>query len=95
MPVERRKIERGLLKKGFVKGKSPHHRYFHHEVDGKRTGIYTYTSHGIREYGAELLRSVRRQLKLDTGPQLLDFIECPMSAAAYNAHLREKGIKLD
>lgn len=94
MQLDRRRIESALPSKGFAEDRAGHHRYFHHEHGGKRTGIYTYTSHGsaYKTYGDALLRSMRNQLRLDTTAQLADLVNCPMSQDGYNEHLRGKGL---
>ena len=91
MQVEKRKIESNLSKKGFVKDET-HHIYFYHEYNGKRTGIYTYTSHGSRSkvYGNRLLNMMKKQLKLDNLYQIVDLFKCPMSEEEYNQILKEK-----
>ncbi len=92
MQLSRRTIESTLPQKGFAEDRASHHRYFHHEYDGKRTGIYTYTSHGsaYKTYGDSLLRCMRQQLHLDSIAQLADLVNCPMSREGYNAHLNDK-----
>jgi hypothetical protein len=45
LQIDRSEIEASLAAKGFIKEDS-HHRYFYHEVEGKRSGVFTYTSHG-------------------------------------------------
>lgn len=96
MQVARKSIESSLPKKGFVQ-EVAHHRYFYHEYAGKRTGAYTYTSHGsdYKSYGAELLKQMKTQLRLDSVQQVVALCNCPMSGDAYNAHLRAKGLVLD
>jgi len=93
MPIKKRIVEKSLCKKGFVKDDSPHHRYFHHEVDGKRTGLYTYTSHGSShdEYDDGLVKFIKKQLKLNTIKQTKDLLKCPMSGDEYNQILRDNG----
>jgi len=94
MQLDRVAIESALPRKGFAEDRTRHHRYFHHEYGAKRTGIYTYTSHGsaYKTYGDPLLRSMRQQLRLDTVAQLADLVNCPMSENGYNAHLKGKGL---
>lgn len=93
MQLKRRTIERGLAKKGFVR-KDTHHRYFHLILNGKDTGVYTYTSHGTRHqtYPEGLLRRMKDQLKLDSLRQLEDLINCPMTAEQYAELLAQKGL---
>ena len=93
MQVDKRKIESSLSKKGFIKDET-HHTYFYHEYNGKKTGIYTYTSHGSKSKvcGNPLLSMMKKQLKLDTINQVVDLFECPMSEEEYNQILEEKNI---
>jgi len=93
MQVERRLIESGLRTKGFVE-ESNHHRYFYHEYKGKRTGVYTYTSHGsnYKTYGMPLLKLIKKQLKLDNIRDTVDLFKCPISEDDYNDILKKKGL---
>ncbi len=93
MQIEKRVIEANLPSKGFAK-EDTHHRYFHHEYQGKRTGIYTYTSHGSKSktYGDALLKMMKKQLKLDAISQAIDLFNCPMTGDGYNQILKEKGL---
>ena len=93
MQIDRKEIESSLVAKGFVKEDS-HHRYFYHEVKGKRTGISTHTSHGsdYKTYGDNLLRLIKKQLRLDTLRQVADLFKCPMTGVDYNGILKEKGL---
>ena len=90
--IKRRQIEKSLVKKGFVKEET-HHTYFHHEYQGKRTGAYTYTSHGsnFQEYGITLLKRMSGPLYLESISQVEDLFNCPMDGDAYNAYLIEHG----
>ncbi len=90
MQVDRKTIESSLSRKGFVKEET-HHRYFHHECDGIRTGGYTYTSHGskYKTYDRRLLGMMKKQLKLDTTQQVYDLVTCPMTQEQYNKMLKE------
>lgn len=91
MQVERKVIESNLPRKGFVK-ENTHHRYFYHEYSGKRTGAYTYTSHGskYKDYGVNLLKVMRKHLYLDTIKQVIDLFKCPITKDQYNEILRKK-----
>ena len=91
MQIDRGEIESSLVIKGFVREDS-HHRYFYHEVKGMRTGISTHTSHGshFKTYGDNLLKQMKRQLRLDTLNQACDLFKCPMTGEGYNNILKEK-----
>jgi len=92
MQVDRRVIESNLPSKGFVR-EDDDHRYFYHEYEGKRTGVYTYTSHGskYKAYGVGLLGMMKTQLRLDSIRQVVDLFECPISGEDYNLILQDKG----
>src|SRR6266705_1447659 len=93
MQISRDEIERSLPQKGFVREDSSH-RYFYHEFEGKRTGAYTYTSHGseFRIYGAPLIGRIKPELRLDSNRQVVDLCQCPMSAEDYNEILKAKSL---
>lgn len=86
-------IESSLLRKGFSLDFKKH-RYFHHEYNGKKTGVFTYVSHGKKEYSGNLLGSVKKQLKLQSLGQLTNLIDCPMSADDYIQYLKEINVIL-
>lgn len=97
MPLSRDKIEKSLKKKGFVPDSTKeHHRYYHHQVNGKRSGAYAYayvsrgTSHKV--YGDNLLAQMYKTLKLKDRKQLVRLVECPMTGEEYIELLTEKGI---
>lgn len=95
MILERTKIETGLLNKGFVKDNSDH-RIFRLIVDGRITGIKTWTSHGskYKDYGNDLLDLMKKELRLDTKSQLVRLIDCPLNYQDYISYLRAKGLRL-
>lgn len=94
MQIDRRQIESALKQKGFVSEDKKHHRYFYHEVGGKRTGSYTYVSRGskFKAYPKTLLKQMRKQLFLDTTSQVVDLFNCPIDGDDYNRILKEKGL---
>jgi hypothetical protein len=85
MQIERRDIESNLPSKGFVREDS-NHRYFYHEYRGKRTGAYTYTSHGsgYKTYGISLIKMMKTQLRLNNNKQVFNLCTCPISEEDYN-----------
>lgn len=92
MQLEKREIERSLLKKGFAKVES-HHTYFHHKYLGIETGAFTYTSHGkAMTYGVNLISRMRQQLQLRTNQQVVDLVKCPLDSDGYNRVLIDKGV---
>lgn len=94
MQLDRRRIESALSSKGFIEDRAGDHRFFHHEYEGRRTGISTRISHGsgYKTYGDTLLSAMRKQLELDSVAQLADLVNCPMTRDRYNEHLRGKGL---
>ncbi|MHC4394670.1 MAG: hypothetical protein ACYS1A_03360 [Planctomycetota bacterium] len=94
MTVNRSKAIKGLRQKGFHKGSSTHHLYFHHKFKGKETGPYAYVSHSKqkKDISGNLLLSMRKTLRLDSISQVVALLECPMDGDTYNSIIREKGV---
>lgn len=94
MPIKRAQIERALKSKGFVQDDSSHHRYFHHEVKGRRTGAYAYTSRGTSysDYSDSLIGRMKHTLKLDSTKEAIALLDCTMTADGYNSILQKKGL---
>lgn len=91
MTISRRRAERSLKQKGFVQDNTDH-RMFYLYVEGRKTSIFTYTSHGGKEIDDSLLNLMRRELRLQTNRQARDLLLCPMTGEAYVRWLREHGI---
>ena len=85
-----RDIERALLRKGFRARDSHHRQFMLHDGDAPLP-VFTYLSHGRKEYGDNLLSHVARQLHLSK-LELLEFIDCRMSGEDYLAILKGKGV---
>ena len=93
MPTHKtRKIVSSLAKKGFnpKKGRSKHIKYTLY-VNGKKTSIFTWISHGLDEYNDRLLNAMRKELHLETSKELEDLVECPMSEEALISLLAKRG----
>jgi len=88
-PRTAKRIISSLLKKGFVE-KDTHHIIFRLYVDGEKTDVCTYLSHGAQECGDSLLGKMAKQLRL-TRTQFDAFIDCTLSMEAYIEILRELG----
>ncbi len=71
-----RVIESALSKKGFRK-KESHHKKYTLYVNGKMTSIYTFVSHGTKDYGDNLLNKMKNQLYISR-EELNDLIDCPL-----------------
>jgi hypothetical protein len=93
VPIDRKQIETSLQKKGFVQ-EGGDHRYFYHEVNGKRTGAFAYTSRGsgYKTYDDNLLSAMKKELRLDSLNQARRLLECPMDGEEYNTILKQKGV---
>lgn len=86
------KLSKVLAKKGFVKDpEKDHHKFYYLYVDGKKTHIHTYLSHGINEYGNELMAEIKKQLKFKSSNDCDRFFDCPMTKEKYIEHLKTNG----
>lgn len=84
------KIEKSLCKKGFVKQPGDHRFFVYYTSSGKKTGIFTKTSHTpqVKDISDGLLKSMANQCKLSQ----IDFcrlIDCPLSRDSYEQILKE------
>jgi len=70
-------IESALSKKGFQVRQSKHKIYILY-VDGKKTNVRTFVSHGIKEYGKTLISKMRNQLYLSR-EEFDDLVSCPLT----------------
>lgn len=96
MTIDKKKIERNLQRKGFILDVSSHHKYFHHEYKGIRTGIFTYISHGSeKEIDNSLISKMQKQLKLEKKCLACDLFNCPMSGDDYLDILKDKKLIQD
>jgi hypothetical protein len=82
-------IECSLSKKGFQLQNS-HHKLYIYYVNGMKTGIRTFISHGKSEYGDKLLNKMRNQLKL-SHQQFDNLVHCPMSKEEINEIYSKNG----
>ncbi len=91
MPRKQNDVEKSLEAKGFQRAKGGDHNYFHYySKTGKKTAVFTYTSHGSREIDDNLLGRMARQCKL----RRADFdllIDCPLDRDSYEAKLIAQG----
>lgn len=85
-----RVIESALSKKGFEK-KESHHKKYTLYVNGKRTSIYTFISHGNKEYGDNLLNKMKDQLHISR-KELEELIMCPLKHEDYIQILHKKNL---
>ncbi|MGD0776460.1 MAG: hypothetical protein ABSC05_26885 [Candidatus Solibacter sp.] len=78
-----------LLRKGFEKVET-HHTMLWLVVEGRRTSIHTWVSHGQRKLDDRLWRLVARELHLSRA-ELLKFVECEMSYEDYVRRMVDRG----
>jgi hypothetical protein len=92
-PRKTRELNNTLLKKGFRidDGKS-HHRFFYLVVDGRKSAVYTYLSHGQDEYGKPLMAKLRKQLRFPDVESAESFFDCPMTGDEYVDLLKKEGV---
>lgn len=91
MPRKQIEVEKSLTTKGF-RSKEGDHNYFHYySKAGKKTIVFTKTSHGAREITDSLLALMAKQCKLSRA----DFdrlIECPLDRETYEGKLVEQSV---
>lgn len=86
-PRKTKDLQRTLQAKGFaLYPEKDHHHFYYLVVDGKKTTVKTYFSHGQKEYGDTLMQLVKKQLKFRRTRQVPGvngsiFIQCTNSLA--------------
>lgn len=91
MPRKQNEVEKSLCSKGFHPAKGDHNYFHYYSKAGKKTRIFTKTSHGSREIDDSLLGCMARQVKLSRG----DFdrlIDCPLDRDTYEKKLIDQGL---
>ena len=91
MSRKQSKVEKGLKAKGF-QSEIGDHRYFHYySKSGKKTRVFTKTSHGANEIDDSLLGRMAKQCQL-LRSDFDNLIDCPLSREAYEGLLVKKGV---
>lgn len=81
-----------LKKKGFeLHPEKNDHNFYFLIVDGKKTSVNTFFSHGLSEYGNSLMLKIKGQLKFQSTKTAEDFFDCPLSKEQYVDLLRKQG----
>lgn len=81
-----------LKKKGFeLHPEKDDHNFYFLIVDGKKTSVNTFFSHGKSEYGDSLMLKIKRQLRFQNAKTAEDFFDCPLTKEKYIELLREQG----
>ncbi len=91
MPRKQSDVEKSLALKGFKPANGDHNYFHYYSIAGKKTRVFTKTSHGSREISDSLLGCMARQVKLTRG----DFdrlIDCPLDRNTYEKKLIEQGL---
>lgn len=92
MPRKQSEVEKSLESKGFSRPRGRDHNYFqYYSKSGKKTMVFTKTSHGAREIDDSLLGQMAKQCRLSRS----DFdrlIDCPLDRDAYESKLIEQGL---
>jgi len=86
MPRKQSDVERSLTSKGFQHKEGDHNYFQYYSRAGKKTAVFTKTSHGAREIDDSLLGRMARQCKLSRA----DFdrlIDCPLDRDGYETKL--------
>jgi predicted RNA binding protein YcfA (HicA-like mRNA interferase family) len=82
-----------LKKKGFqLYPEKHHHQFYYLTIGGIKYNVYTYFSHGIDEYGHNLMSEIRKQLYFKKTIDMEQFFDCPMTKEKYVTHLKEQKI---
>jgi hypothetical protein len=78
-----------LLQKGFVQDES-HHTMLRLAVNGRKTRIHTWFSHGRRKADDWLISQIAREMRLSRR-ELLAFLECAIGGEQYAQLMVERG----
>ena len=90
MPTKsKRKIEQSLRKKGFAEQQGDHNFFVYYTLEGKKTGIFTKTSHSpsMKDISGELLNRMASQCKLSQA-DFCQLVDCPLTRDAYEKILK-------
>lgn len=90
MPRKQSEVEKSLTAKGFRPRTGDHNYFNYYSKTGKKTAVFTKTSHGAREIDDSLLGCMARQCRLSRG----DFdrlIDCPLDRDTYETKLISAG----
>ena len=90
MPRRQSDVEKSLLAKGFRAREGDHNYFNYYSRVGKKTAVFTKTSHGAREIDDSLLSRMAKQCKLSNKDFGL-LIECPLDRDTYEAKLISHG----
>ena len=86
MQRKQRDVESGLRNKGFIDREGDHTYFIYWSIAGKKSAVFTKTSHGARELNDNLLALMAQQCKLSKR-EFINLIDCPLSREEYEAKL--------
>lgn len=91
MKVRKSKDIQGvLLKKGFQLSKQQDsHQFYNLIIDGKKQDIFTFFSHGKKEYDKNLMGQIKKQLRFRETQKAEEFFDCTLDGGQYVAMLLE------
>lgn len=90
MPRKQSEIARSLVAKGFRTHDGDHAYFTYYSKAGKKSAVFTKTSHGAREIDDNLLGRMARQCKLSRA-DFEQLIACPLDRDRYEAKLVAQG----
>jgi len=90
MPRKQSEVERSFAAKGFRAREGDHNYFNYYSKAGKKTAVFTKTSHGAREIDDSLLSRMSRQCRLNNKDFGL-LIDCPLDRDTYEAKLIAQG----
>ena len=91
MVIDKRKVESGLLSKGFRQSDTHHHYFIYYLINGEKTPVNTRTSHSPKEksFDAARIAQMARQCGLKTA-EFLELVECPLDRDTYERLLLDR-----
>jgi hypothetical protein len=90
MPRSKREVESGLCSKGFSRKEGDHHFFIYWTTGGRKSRVFTKTSHSGKEISDDLLSMMARQCKV-TRPNFFGLVDCPLSRQDYESLLSQAG----
>ena len=90
MPRKQSEIEKSLKAKGFEPKVGDHNFFHYYSKAGKKTIVYTKTSHGAREIDDSLLARMAKQCQLSRADFDL-LVDCPLDRDSYELKLIARG----
>ena len=91
MTYKQKTVEKSLKKKGVLQDDKHHHYFHYHDLSGRKTRVYTYTSHGSQDIDDYLIGKMAKQCCISK-PQFKQLIDCPLKQPDYESILIAKGI---